>query len=399
MIIKPKVRGFICTTAHPVGCAAHVARQQQFVEQVTTEPRQGPKRVLVLGASTGYGLASRIVSTFAYGADTLGVMFEKPGTETRTGSAGFYNTQAFEQAARQQGRYAKTLNIDAFSNAAKAAVIEAIREDLGQVDLVVYSLASPRRKNPDSDEVWSSVLKPIGEPVTRKTLNTDTGEVTEVTLEPATQEEIDQTVKVMGGEDWELWMAALDAAGVLAPGVKTTAYTYIGKALTWPIYGHATIGKAKEDLDRAAKAIHQNLATRYGGEACVSVLKALVTQAAAAIPVMPLYISLLYRVMKAQGSHESAIEHVYRLFNDALYGDRPDALVDDQGRLRIDLWELDDAVQQEVENLWHQVTSENVSMLADVQGYRDDFFMLFGFGLDEVDYEADVDPRGLLNLE
>lgn len=398
MIIKPKVRGFICTTAHPVGCAAHVARQQHYVSAQAKLSIKGPQRVLVLGASTGYGLASRIVSTFGFGAETLGVMFEKPGTETRTGSAGFYNTQAFEAAAKKAGRYARTLNMDAFSNAAKTAVIDAIRQDLGQVDLVVYSLASPRRQDPNSDQVWNSVLKPIGDPVSRKTLNTDTGEVSEITLEPASDDEIQQTIKVMGGEDWELWIQALDAAGVLAPGVKTTAYTYIGKALTWPIYGHATIGKAKEDLDRAASSIHQLLATQYGGEARVSVLKALVTQAAAAIPVMPLYISLLYRVMKEQGTHEGAIEHVYRLFITALYGDRTADLVDDQGRLRIDLWELEDTVQNAVEQLWHQVNTENVSQLADVQGYRDDFFTLFGFGLSEVDYAADVDPRGLPDL-
>jgi enoyl-[acyl-carrier protein] reductase/trans-2-enoyl-CoA reductase (NAD+) len=289
--------------------------------------------------------------------------------------------------------------MDAFSHDAKAAVIEAIKADLGQVDLVVYSLASPRRQDPDSEQVWSSVLKPIGDPVSRKTLNTDTGEVTEVTLEPANEAEIQQTVKVMGGEDWELWMAALDAAGVLAPGVKTTAYTYIGKALTWPIYGHATIGKAKEDLDRAARAIDQTLGRRYGGEAKVSVLKALVTQAAAAIPVMPLYISLLYKVMKGRGTHEGAIEHVYRLFTTALYGNRPAELVDDQGRLRIDLWELDDAVQSEVERLWHDVDTHNVEQLADVDGYRHDFFALFGFGFPSVDYEVEVDPRGLDQLD
>lgn len=399
MIIKPKVRGFICTTAHPEGCAAHVAQQQSYVQAQTKPTHQGPKRVLVIGASTGYGLASRIVSAFAYGADTLGVMFEKPGTETRTGSAGYYNTQAFEAAAKAAGRYAQTLNMDAFSHDAKQAVIAAIRKDLGQVDLVVYSLASPRRQDPNSDQIWNSVLKPIGEPVSRKTLNTDSGEVSEVTLEPANEDEIHQTVKVMGGEDWELWMAALDEAGVLAQGVKTTAYTYIGKALTWPIYGHATIGKAKEDLDRAAQNIDQALAQRYGGEARVSVLKALVTQAAAAIPVMPLYISLLYRVMKAQGTHEGAIEHVYRLFTTALYGIRPTELVDDQGRLRIDLWELDDAVQNEVERLWHEVNTDNVSQIADVQGYREDFFTLFGFGLPGVDYEADTDPRGITSVD
>lgn len=393
MIIKPKVRGFICTTSHPTGCAANVEEQVRFVEQQNIQG-SGPQNVLVLGCSTGYGLASRIVSTFGYGASTLGVMFEKPGSEKRTGSAGYYNTLAFERMAAAKGHYAKSLNLDAFSSEAKAEVIEAIKADMGKIDLVVYSLAAPRRKDPISGEVYSSVLKPVGQAVTRKTLNTDSGEVSEITLEPATQEEIDATIKVMGGEDWELWMQALDEAGVLAEGVKTTAYTYIGKELTWPIYGHATIGKAKEDLDRAAKAIQAQLADKYQGEARVSVLKALVTQASSAIPVMPLYISLLYRVMKEQGTHEGAIEQIYRLLAEEFYNPDRDPVLDEAGRVRVDLLELDDSVQQKVEALWHQVTTENVSEISDFAGYQEEFFKLFGFGVPGVDYEADVDPQG-----
>ena len=393
MIIKPKVRGFICTTAHPTGCAVNVEEQVSYVEQQEIRG-DGPKKVLVLGCSTGYGLASRIVSTFGYDADTLGVMFEKPGTEKRTGSAGYYNTLAFERMAAAKGRYAKTLNMDAFSPEAKAEVIEAIKADMGKIDLVVYSLAAPRRKDPQTGEVYNSVLKPVGEAVTRKTLNTDSGEVSELTLEPATQEEIDATIKVMGGEDWELWMQALDEAGVLADGVKTTAYTYIGKELTWPIYGRATIGKAKEDLDRAATAIQSDLSKKYGGEARVSVLKALVTQASSAIPVMPLYISLLYRVMKEQGTHEGAIEQIYRLLVEELYSPDRDPVLDESGRVRVDLRELDDSVQQKVEELWQQVTTDNVRKISDFAGYQEEFFKLFGFGVAGVDYEAEVDPQG-----
>ncbi|MCH8551059.1 MAG: trans-2-enoyl-CoA reductase family protein [Natronospirillum sp.] len=393
MIIKPKVRGFICTTSHPVGCAANVEEQVKFVEQQNIRGN-GPQNVLILGCSTGYGLASRIVSAFGYGAKTLGVMFEKPGTEKRTASAGYYNTLAFEERARNKGLYAKTLNLDAFSQEAKAEVIEAIQADMGKIDLVVYSLASPRRKDPVTGEVYSSVLKPVGEAVTRKTLNTDSGEVSELTLEPASQEEIDATIKVMGGEDWELWMDALDQAGVLAPNAKTTAYTYIGKELTWPIYGHATIGKAKEDLDRAAQAITGKLQAGQGGKARVSVLKALVTQASSAIPVMPLYISLLYRVMKEQGTHEGAIEQIYRLLAEELYNPDRDPILDESGRVRVDLKELDDEVQTRVEQLWQEVTTENVKSISDFAGYQADFFRLFGFGVPGVDYEADVDPRG-----
>ncbi|WLD56623.1 trans-2-enoyl-CoA reductase family protein [Salinispirillum sp. LH 10-3-1] len=391
MIIKPKVRGFICTTAHPTGCAANVQEQIDYVVKQGVQGT-GPKNVLVLGCSTGYGLASRIVSAFGYGANTLGVMFEKPATETKTGSAGWYNTRAFEDKAAAKGIYAKTFNMDAFSNEAKDEVIAEIKASMGKIDLVVYSLASPRRKDPNSDTIYNSTLKPIGEAVTRKTLNTDTKQVTEVTLEPATQEEIDATVKVMGGEDWELWLNALDAAGVLADNVQTTAYTYIGKELTWPIYGKATIGKAKEDLDRAAKAINATLSKKYQGSARVSVLKALVTQASSAIPVMPLYISLLYKVMKAQGTHEGCIEQIHQLLSGEYYSGKALTL-DDQGRVRVDLKELDDSVQNEVERLWHQCTTDNVMELSDFAGYQEEFFKLFGFGFDSVDYEQDVNPQ------
>ncbi|TGG95656.1 trans-2-enoyl-CoA reductase family protein [Natronospirillum operosum] len=393
MIIKPKVRGFICTTAHPLGCATNVSEQIHYVQQQDISG-DGPKNVLILGCSTGYGLASRIVSAFGYGAATLGVMFEKPGTEKRTASAGYYNTLAFEAAASEKGLYARSLNLDAFSDEAKTEVIDAIKADMGKIDLVVYSLAAPRRQDPKTGEVYNSVLKPVGEAVTRKTLNTDSGEVSEITLEPAQQEEIDATIKVMGGEDWELWMEALDDAGVLADNVKTTAYTYIGKELTWPIYGHATIGKAKEDLDRAAQAITARLSSQYGGEARVSVLKALVTQASSAIPVMPLYISLLYRVMKEQGTHEGAIEQIYRLLVEELYNPNREPVLDEAGRVRVDLKELDDSVQRRVEELWHQVTTDNVKAISDFEGYQEEFFKLFGFGIAGVDYEAEVDPRG-----
>ncbi|MCH8532422.1 MAG: trans-2-enoyl-CoA reductase family protein [Saccharospirillum sp.] len=390
MIIQPKVRGFICTTAHPTGCARNVQDQIDYVKQHSASA-QGPKNVLVIGCSTGYGLASRIVSAFGHKANTLGVMFEKEPTERRPASAGWYNTRAFETAASAEGLYAKSMNMDAFSHEAKADVIAEIKANLGKIDLVVYSLASPRRKDPDNGEVYSSVLKPIGEPVSRKTLNTDTREVSEISLEPASDEEIASTVKVMGGEDWELWINALLEANVLAENAKTTAYTYIGRELTFPIYGKATIGKAKEDLDRAATAIQAKLKP-LNGDARVSVLKAVVTQSSSAIPVMPLYISLLYRVMKEQGTHEGCIEQIHQLLTGELYGDG-ELTLDESGRVRVDLKELTDEVQGKVEALWHQVTTENLTDLTDFEGYQKEFFQLFGFGYEDVDYDADVSPE------
>ena len=386
MIIKPKVRGFICTNAHPEGCAANVNQQIDYIKQ-QGKVAGGPKNVLVIGASTGYGLASRITAAFGSDAKTLGVFFEKPPSEKRTASAGYYNSAAFEQAASAAGLYAKSINGDAFSHECKQRVIDVLKEDMGKVDLIIYSLASPRRKHPDTGEVYSSVLKPIGQAYTAKNLNTDTKIVGEMTIEPANDDEIANTVNVMGGEDWELWIKALADADLLADNVQTTAYTYLGDKLTWPIYGHATIGKAKEDLDRAAAAITESLKPVSGG-AYVSVLKALVTQASSAIPIMPLYLSILFKVMKQQGSHEGCIEQISRLYKECLYNPAP--RLDDHGRLRVDDKELTPAVQREVEALWPEVTTENVAELTDFVGYQADFLSLFGFGVDAINYEQET---------
>lgn len=393
MIIKPKVRGFICINAHPQGCAANVKEQIDYVKSKGVIPG-GPKNVLVIGASTGYGLASRITAAFGSGANTVGLFFEKPASERKTGSAGFYNSVAFENAAKAEGLYAKSLNMDAFSHEAKQKSIDIIQKDmvdagLGKIDLIVYSLASPRRTDPTSGETFSSVLKPIGQGYTAKNLNTDTLKLSEVTVDPASDEEISNTVKVMGGEDWELWIDALSQAGVLAENCQTSAYTYLGEKLTWPIYGHATIGKAKEDLDRAAIDISQSLSP-LKGHARVSVLKALVTQASSAIPIMPLYISILYKVMKAQGTHEGCIEQIYRLFTEGFYTDQP--RLDQSNRLRMDNLELDDTVQSKVETIWPAVTEENLFDMTDYKGYNAEFLKLFGFGVAGIDYEKDTDP-------
>ncbi|MGB3611967.1 MAG: enoyl-ACP reductase FabV [Cellvibrio sp.] len=388
MIIKPKVRGFICTNAHPQGCAANVQEQIAFTRQKGAVDG-GPRKVLVLGCSTGFGLASRITAAFGCGADTLGVCFEKPPTETKTGTAGYYNTAAFHEAAEAAGLYAKTINGDAFSDACKAQVIEELKQSLGKVDLVVYSLAAPRRTDPKTGEVYNSVLKPIGQTYVSKGLNTDTLKISEVAIEPASEEEIAQTVKVMGGEDWELWIDALKSADLLADGCQTVAYTYLGDKLTWPIYGRATIGKAKEDLDRAARALDGKLAN-LNGRARVAVLKAVVTQASSAIPVMPLYLSILFKVMKEDGTHEGCIEQIQRLFTECLYSGSP--RLDEAGRLRVDELELDPKVQSRVEEIWPQVTEENLFELTDFKGYNQEFLKLFGFGVDGVDYDAETSP-------
>jgi len=387
MIVEPKIRGFICTTAHPDGCAKHVAEQIETVR--SRGPIEGgPKRVLVIGSSTGYGLSSRIAAAFGSGASTIGVFFEKPGSERRPGTAGWYNSAAFEREAAAAGLYARSFNGDAFSDEMKREVIEAIRADLGQVDCVVYSLASPRRVHPKSGETFKSVLKPIGAPYSNKTLDTASRRVEPITIEPADEEEVAATVAVMGGEDWEMWIDALHEAGVLAEGVKTVAYSYIGPELTWPIYTKGTIGAAKEDLERACRQLDDRLAP-LGGKAWVSVNKALVTQASSAIPVVPLYISLLYRVMKDAGTHEDTIEQMDRLFRERLATDpQPDA----QGRIRLDDLEMDPAVQAEVASRWERVDSDNLAELGDPDGYDSSFLRLFGFGLDGVDYAADTDP-------
>jgi len=377
----------MCVTTHPSGCAANVKRQIDYVKQAGAINNH-PKRVLVIGASTGYGLASRISAAFGAGASTLGVFFEKPGTERKPGTAGWYNSAAFHRYAEAEGLYAQSINGDAFSDPIKTQVIETIKADFGQVDLVIYSLASPRRQHPKTGELISSTLKPIGRSVTQRAVNTDKKIIEEVTIDAASQEEIADTVAVMGGEDWEMWIEALADAGVLAEGAKTTAYTYIGEKITWDIYWHGTIGQAKQDLDRRVKSIRQRLAP-LNGDARVSVLKAVVTQASSAIPVMPLYLALLFKVMKAEGTHEGCIEQVYGLLKDSLYGAEP--YQDDEGRLRADRFELAEHVQAEVESLWQQVDSDNLMTISDFSGYQREFMQLFGFELDGVDYQADVD--------
>ena len=388
MVIKPRVRGFMCVTSHPVGCEANVREQIDYVKgQGPIE--NGPKRVLVIGASTGYGLASRITAAFGCGAATLGIFFEKEGSEKKPGTAGWYNSAAFHKFAEAEGLYAKSINGDAFSDAIKEKTIAQIKEDLGQVDLVVYSLAAPRREHPKTGEVHWSTLKPIGKSVTQRGVNTDKEVVEDVTLEQANQEEIDNTVAVMGGEDWQMWIDALDAAGVLAEGARTTAYTYLGERITWDIYWHGTIGQAKQDLDKRVVDIRKKLAAR-GGDARVSVLKAVVTQASSAIPIMPLYLALLFKQMKADGSHEGCIEQIYGLFKSNLYGSNP--TLDQEGRLRQDSLELRPEIQDAVAAEWSKVTSDNLHELTDFAGYKQEFLRLFGFGIDGVDYDADVDP-------
>ncbi len=393
MVIKPKIRGFICTNAHPVGCEIHVNEQISYVKGLPSL-ENAPKNVLVIGASTGYGLASRITATFGSGASTLGIFFEKPPTERKTGSAGWYNTAAFQKAADDASIYSKNINGDAFSHAIKAQTIETIKAEMGKIDLVVYSLASPRRTDPDTGEVYSSTLKPIGQSVTTKNLNTSKRIIDSVSVEAANEEEIQGTIDVMGGADWELWLNALNDADVLADGFKTVAYTYIGKELTWPIYGKATIGKAKEDLDRAAAAINTATAN-LNGKARVTSLNAVVTQASSAIPIMPLYISAMFKVMKADGTYEGCVQQISNLFRENIFSDSP--RLDDQGRFRQNYKELEDSVQKRVTDIWNTVETETIDELTDYIGYHQEFLKLFGFGIDGVDYDADINPEVAIN--
>jgi len=388
MIIKPRVRGFLCITTHPVGCEANVKRQIEYIRS-RGGIEGGPQRVLVIGASTGYGLASRVTAAFGCGASTLGIFFEKPGSEKKPGSAGWYNSAAFHRFAEEEGLYAKSINGDAFSDDIKQKAIDTIRADLGQIDLVIYSLAAPRRQHPVTGEVFISTLKPIGGDTVQKGVNTDKGEVQDFHIEAATQEEIDNTVAVMGGEDWQMWIEALDEAGVLAAGAKTTAYTYIGDKLTWDIYWHGTIGAAKKDLDKRVVDIRKRLAAA-DGDARVSVLQAVVTQASAAIPAMPIYLSLLRKVMSERGEYEGCIEQIDRLFRDSLLNESPQ--LDEEGRLRADANELNPEVQDAVAALWHDIDTDNLRQLSDFDGYKREFLQLFGFEVDGVDYDADVDP-------
>lgn len=382
MVVEPRVKDYICTTAHPVGCAENVKNQIKYVK---AQPKvEGPKKVLVIGASTGYGLASRIAVAFGYDADTLGVMFEKESNGRRTATAGFYNTRAFEEEAKKAGLYAKSINGDAFSLEIKQQVIDTIKAYLGTVDMVIYSLAAPRRVTPDGHK-YSSVLKTVGEEYSNKTLVLKDNTVTIAHIPAATEEEIENTIKVMGGEDWIDWMQALSDAGVLAEHVTTVAYSYIGPKITFPIYAEGSIGMAKKDLYRSSDIINEKFAnvTSY-----IAINKALVTQSSAAIPVVPLYITLLYKQMKAKGVHEGCIEQMARLFLDKMAGE---AETDENGFIRMDDWEMADDIQEAVAKNWDAVTSENVKELADIDGYWDEFYNMFGFKIDGVDYSADVD--------
>ena len=383
MIVEPKVKGFICTTAHPAGCKESVRRQIAYCKEKGMV--EGPKKVLVIGSSTGYGLASRIAVTYGYGADTIGVAFERESNGRRTATAGWYNTKAFEEFAKEDGYYAKSFNGDGFSEEMKNQVIETIRKDFGKVDMVVYSMAAPRRTMPDGTTV-SSVLKTVGKELTNKTIDLRNNEIKDVTVPVANEEEIENTVKVMGGEDWEAWIQALVDADVLSDNAVTLAYSYIGPELTHAIYKEGSIGQAKKHLFETSKKLTKEFEAK-GLKAYISVNKALVTQSSAAIPIVPLYISLLYKIMKKEGLHEGCIEQMNRLFIDKLPAKETDA----EGYIRLEDWEMEDKVQNEITKLWDLVTTENIGELGDIEGYWEDFYHMFGFHYDNVDYSADVE--------
>jgi enoyl-[acyl-carrier protein] reductase/trans-2-enoyl-CoA reductase (NAD+) len=386
MIIEPKVRGFICLTAHPDGCAKNVENQIAYVR--SKGKINGPAKVLIIGASTGFGLSSRITAAFGSDAATIGVFFEKAPSDGKPATPGWYNTAAFEEAAHKAGLYAKSINGDAFSNEIKQKTIDLIKQDLGQVDLIIYSLASPLRVHPATGVTHRSVLKPIGQSYSNKTVNFHTGAVTDISIEPAAPEDIANTVAVMGGEDWKMWITALKEAGVLADNVMTLAYSYIGPKLTEPVYRKGTIGAAKDDLEATAHTISDDLKD-LNGKAYVSVNKALVTQASSAIPVIPLYISLLYKIMKEENVHEGTIEQMQRLFSERLYTGN-EIPVDEKGRIRVDDWEMREDIQDKIAQLWEQATSENLPEIGDLAGYRSDFYNLFGFEVPGVTYGTDV---------
>ena len=391
MIIEPRMRGFICLTAHPEGCAKSVKNQIDYVQ--SKGKIDGAKKVLVIGASTGFGLASRITSAFGCDAATIGVFFEKPPTPGRTASPGWYNSAAFEEEAKKAGLYAKSINGDAFSDAIKQQTIDLIKADLGQIDLVIYSLASPVRQHPKTGILHRSVLKPIGQTFTNKTVDFHSGNVTTISIEPANEEDIANTVVVMGGEDWSMWLNALLNENLLAPNAKTVAYSYIGPEVTEAVYRKGTIGRAKDDLENTAFEITKSLA-KIGGNAYVSVNKALVTQASSAIPVIPLYISLLYKLMKANKTHEGCIEQIQRLYSKNLY--QTEIPLDEKGRIRIDDLEMNSDVQNQVAQLWANATTETLPELGDLAGYKNDFLNLFGFGFDGVDYTSEQDEMKMI---
>jgi enoyl-[acyl-carrier protein] reductase/trans-2-enoyl-CoA reductase (NAD+) len=385
MKIEPRTRGFICLTAHPTGCEKNVLNQIDYIKSKPST--KGPKKVLVIGASTGFGLASRITSAYSSDAATIGLFFEKPPKEGRTASPGWYNSAAFEAQAHKDGLYAKSINGDAFSNEVKAQTLQLIKEDLGEIDMLIYSLASPVRTHPDSGERFKSVLKPIGDTFTDNTVDFHTGEVKEISIEPSSGDDIKNTVAVMGGEDWQMWIDQLSAGGVLSKDFTTVAYSYIGPSLTEAVYRKGTIGAAKDDLEATAFKITDALKD-INGQAYVSVNKALVTQASSAIPVIPLYISLLYKVMKEEGIHEGCIEQIERLFSERLFAEN--LALDEAGRIRIDDWEMRDDIQARVLELWKEATTETLPNIGDLAGYKTDFFNLFGFDVEGVDYDADA---------
>lgn len=388
MIIKPRTRGFICTTAHPQGCARQVERQ---IEYIQTQPEiKGPRKVLVIGASTGYGPSSRITAAFGAGASTIGVYRQSSSNGARTASAGWYNSAAFEELAEKAGLQSFSVTGDAFSKETKERTIQLIRSELGQVDLVIYSVASARRTDPVTGEVYNSVIKPIGDTYTNKTVNFHTGEVSQISIEPAAEKEIDDTIRVMGGDDWQLWIEALQQAGALADHATTIAFSYIGPEITQSVYRKGTIGRAKDHLESTAHTLNEELSS-IGGRAYVAVTKGLVTQSSSAIPVVPLYTSALYKVMKEKGLHEGCIEQTYRLFTERLYAVEGTP-VDEEGRIRIDDWELSPAVQHQVSQIWDELSTDNIYELTDLESYKQEFFQLFGFETEGVDYEAETDP-------
>jgi enoyl-[acyl-carrier protein] reductase/trans-2-enoyl-CoA reductase (NAD+) len=388
MVIEPKIRNNICLNAHPLGCAQQVRAQIQYIK--AQDKIKSPKRVLVIGASNGYGLAVRIVSTFSSGASTIGIGYERPSTKTRTGTAGWYNIESFKKEAEKEGYQAWNINGDAYSKEVKSEVVDIIKDNLGEIDLLIYSIAAPRRIDPDTGEIYSSVIKPIGEKYTSKTVDFFTGEVKEITAEPATEEEIAHTVKVMGGEDWRFWVKALEGAGLLAEKFMTVAFSYIGPPFTNPIYRHGTIGRAKAHLEESAAEINR-IIEHLGGKSIISVNKALVTRASAVIPGVPLYISLLYKVMKAKKLHEGCIHQMHRLYGDHLFSGGA-LRTDHKGRIRLDDWEMREDVQEEVARLWEMVTTENLSVLSDIDGFREEFLRHHGFGMGGVDYGKEIRP-------
>ena len=392
MIIKPRIKGFVCITSHPIGCLENVRQQADLASKVSLEEGKGPKKVLVIGASTGYGLSSRISAAFSNNATTLGVSFERPPKDEKPGSAGFYNISAFQKLTKERGLISEDVNGDAFSNECKDEVIQKAKEMGGEFDLVIYSLASPRRTDPMDGQVYRACLKPVGMIYKNKTLDTDRKEVKEVTIDPASDDEIEHTEKVMGGEDWELWTRRLLDEGLLADGCINLAYSYVGPEVTWPIYRNGTIGRAKGHLEEVGHSLNKRMHEACGGNAYVSVNKAVVTQASSAIPVVPLYVSMLFKVMRESGTHEGCIEQTNRLFKDRLYGENASLDLDEVGRIRLDDWEMANDIQQQIKELWPSVNTDNLLNITNFEEYQNEFLKLFGFGLEGVDYEQDIDP-------